>query len=120
MTSKTMKEGDILSMNFFPMINGYYTALERSAFYQHIPSKRYLELWEINCKVHRRGCELIRPGAKCKDIAAELNEIFMEHGLFQYRTFGYGHSFGGNQFTMSFLFSLSFCIMLWHSCDLSI
>ena len=44
--------------------------------------------------MHRRGLELIRPGARCCDIALELNEIFKEHGLLQYRTFGYGHSFG--------------------------
>lgn len=28
------------------------------------------------------------------DIARELNEIFLRHDLLQYRTFGYGHSFG--------------------------
>ena len=44
--------------------------------------------------MHRRGCELIKPGAKCSDIAKELNEIFKEHNLLSYRTFGYGHSFG--------------------------
>ncbi|MDR8279549.1 M24 family metallopeptidase, partial [Acinetobacter baumannii] len=38
--------------------------------------------------------ELIRPGTRCCDIAASLNEIYREHGLLQYRTFGYGHSFG--------------------------
>ena len=57
-------------------------------------SDRHLEVWEVNCKVHRRGLELLRPGNKCSDIAAELNEIFKEHGLLKYRTFGYGHSFG--------------------------
>lgn len=31
---------------------------------------------------------------RCCDIAASLNEIYREHGLLQYRTFGYGHSFG--------------------------
>ena len=55
---------------------------------------RELEIWELNCKVHRRGLELIRPGVRCMDIAAELNEIFLEHDMLQYRTFGYGHSFG--------------------------
>jgi creatinase len=44
--------------------------------------------------VHRRGLELIKPGARCCDIAAELNEIYATHDLLQYRTFGYGHSFG--------------------------
>ena len=53
-----------------------------------------LALWEINCDVHRRGLELIRPGIRCCDIAEELNEIYRRHNLLQYRTFGYGHSFG--------------------------
>ena len=44
--------------------------------------------------MHRRGMELLKPGAKCSDIAKELNEIYLQHDLLQYRTFGYGHSFG--------------------------
>ncbi len=92
-TSRRLRRGDILSLNCFPMIAGYYTALERTLFLDHA-SDRHLELWEINCAVHRRGLELIRPGARCCDIAAELNEIYAGHGLLEYRTFGYGHSFG--------------------------
>ena len=92
-TSRKVEAGDILSLNTFPMIAGYYTALERTLFSEHV-SDRHLELWEINCKVHRRGLELIQPGARCSDIAAELNEIFLEHDVLKYRTFGYGHSFG--------------------------
>ncbi len=92
-TSRKVQNGDILSLNCFPMISGYYTALERTLFCGHA-SDRHLELWEVNVKVHRRGLELIRPGARCCDIAAELNEIYKEHDLLQYRTFGYGHSFG--------------------------
>jgi len=92
-TSRKIEKGDILSLNCFPMIAGYYTALERTLFLGHA-SPRHLELWKINCDVHRRGLELIRPGAKCCDIAAELNEMFAAHDLLPYRTFGYGHSFG--------------------------
>lgn len=92
-TSRRIEAGDILSLNTFPMIGGYYTALERTLFSEHV-SDRHLELWEINCKVHRRGLELIKAGNRCCDIAAELNEIFAEHDVLQYRTFGYGHSFG--------------------------
>jgi len=75
------------------MIGGYYTALERTLFFDHA-SDRHLEIWEANVEVHRRGLELIRPGARCCDIAEKLNEIFSKHDLLQYRTFGYGHSFG--------------------------
>ena len=92
-TSRKMQKGDILSLNCFPMIAGYYTALERTLFLDHA-SPRHLALWEVNCEVHRRGLQLIRPGARCCDIAAELNEIYKSHDLLQYRTFGYGHSFG--------------------------
>ena len=31
---------------------------------------------------------------RCRDIAAELNEMFAAMGLLKYRAFGYGHSFG--------------------------
>lgn len=92
-TTRKVQKGDILSLNCFPMIGGYYTALERTLFLDHTTDKN-LELWEVNCKVHRRGLELIRPGIKCSDIAKELNEIYKQHDLLQYRTFGYGHSFG--------------------------
>jgi creatinase len=92
-TTRKLQRGDILSLNCFPMTSGYYTALERTLFLGE-PDARSLELWEVNVEVHRRGLELIKPGAVCKDIAAELNEIYIGHGLLPNRTFGYGHSFG--------------------------
>ncbi len=92
-TTRKLQRGDILSLNCFPMTSGYYTALERTLFLGE-PDARSLELWNVNVEVHERGLELIKPGAVCKDIAAELNEIFVSHGLLANRTFGYGHSFG--------------------------
>lgn len=92
-TTRKLERGDILSLNCFPMTSGYYTALERTLFLGE-PDARSLELWNVNVEVHKRGLELIKPGAVCKDIAAELNEIYIAHGLLPNRTFGYGHSFG--------------------------
>ena len=92
-TSRKVRRGDILSLNCFPMIAGYYTALERTLFYGQ-PSPEALRYWEINVRVHERGLQLIKPGAVCSEIAAELNEIFDAEGLLPNRTFGYGHSFG--------------------------
>lgn len=92
-TPRKIESGDILSLNCFPMIAGYYTALERTLFAETV-SDRHLELWQVNCEVHRRGLQLIKPGAVCSEIAHELNSIYAEHDLLEYRTFGYGHSFG--------------------------
>ncbi|MDX1401955.1 MAG: M24 family metallopeptidase [Kiloniellales bacterium] len=92
-TSRRIEKGDILSLNCFPMVAGYYVALERTLFAEEC-SDEHLRLWEINCKVHDEGKKLLKPGALCKDVALALNEIYAEHDLLKYRTFGYGHSFG--------------------------
>ena len=92
-TSRKIERGDILSLNCFPMPAGYYTALERTLFAEEC-SDAHRRLWEINCQVHEAGQKLIKPGVRCCDIANQLNEIYAEHDLLKYRTFGYGHSFG--------------------------
>ena len=92
-TSRRIERGDILSLNCFPMVAGYYVALERTLFAGEVDdaSRR---LWEINCAVHDRGKALLVPGARCSDVARELNELYAGHDLLQHRSFGYGHSFG--------------------------
>ena len=92
-TSRKLVSGDILSLNTFPMISGYYIALERTLFLNNA-DEASLKAWEANIKVHKRGLELIKPGVKCSEICHELNDIFVQLGYLQYRTFGYGHSFG--------------------------
>ena len=92
-TTRKLQHGDILSLNTFPMISGYYTALETTLFVGETDDAS-LKSWEANVKVHKRGIELIKPGAKCSEITSELNELFAELGYLKYRTFGYGHSFG--------------------------
>ena len=92
-TARRIERGDILSLNCFPMPAGYYTALERTLFAEECPDE-HLRLWRINVEVHEAGIALIKPGARCWDIAAALNTIYERHGLLGNRTFGYGHSFG--------------------------
>lgn len=92
-TSRKIRAGDILSLNCFPMVAGYYVALERTLFAERCDDASHA-LWELNCRVHDRGKELLVPGARCDEIARELNEMYAEADLLQYRSFGYGHSFG--------------------------
>jgi creatinase len=92
-TNKVVEDGDILSLNTFPMMFGYYTALERTLFCGHA-SNAHRDLWQKNCEVHVRGMELLKPGARCCDVAAELNKMYADWDLLKYRSFGYGHSFG--------------------------
>ena len=92
-TSRAIQVGDILSLNTFPMISGYYTALERTMFVREVDSAS-LGYWEANIAAHEYGMSLLVPGAKCSDVTAKINAFFEERQLLRYRTFGYGHSFG--------------------------
>lgn len=92
-TTRALQKGDILSLNTFPMISGYYTALERTLFLGE-PDPASLKIWEANVAIHEVGLSLIRPGATCSGICADLNGALADMGLLQYRSFGYGHSFG--------------------------
>lgn len=92
-TTREMSAGDLLSLNTFPMISGYYTALERTLFLGE-PDAETLRIWRANVAAHELGLSLIKPGMKCSEICDEINRFFAEEGLLQYRSFGYGHSFG--------------------------
>ncbi|TMV79417.1 M24 family metallopeptidase [Thioclava sp. BHET1] len=92
-TSRKLRRGDILSLNTFPMISGYYTALERTLFLGEVDPES-LRIWQANVATHEYGMELLKPGASCAEISQKLNTFLHERDLLQYRTFGYGHSFG--------------------------
>ena len=92
-TSSKLEHGDILSLNTFPMISGYYTALERTLFVQDVDAAS-LKIWEANVAAHEYGMSLLVPGASCADVTRKINTFFADRDLLQYRTFGYGHSFG--------------------------
>jgi creatinase len=92
-TGRVLQRGDILSLNCFPMISGYYTALERTMFVEEVdPASR--KIWEANVAAHEYGMTLLQPGNSCAGITAQINDFLAERQLLQYRTFGYGHSFG--------------------------
>ena len=92
-TARALEMGDILSLNTFPMISGYYTALERTLFLGD-PDPTSRRIWEANVATHEYGMSLLVPGASCGDITQKINAFLAERDLLQYRTFGYGHSFG--------------------------
>lgn len=92
-TARRLERGDILSLNTFPMISGYYTALERTLFAAEVDAAS-LAIWEANVATHEFGMSLLKPGASSSGVTQAINAFLAERDLLQYRTFGYGHSFG--------------------------
>ena len=52
LTNRRIRPGDILSLNCFPMIQGYYTALERTMFYKNTPSDAALKAQQSSRSRH--------------------------------------------------------------------
>ena len=50
--------------------------------------------WEANVAAHELGISLLKPDASCAEVTAGVNAFFEDRDLLQYRSFGYGHSFG--------------------------
>ena len=73
-TNKLIEDGDILSLNTFPMMFGYYTALERTLFCA-MPQTRITICGRKTAKCMCAGWNL-KPGARRCDIASELNEMY--------------------------------------------
>jgi creatinase len=92
-TARAVQRGDILSLNTFPMISGYYTALERTMFLSEV-DEASLKIWRANVAAHEYGMSLLQPGARCAEVTEKINALLAEQDLLRYRTFGYGHSFG--------------------------
>ena len=92
-TNRKLQHGDILSLNCFPMISGYYTALERTLFVGEVDDAS-MRVWQTNIDSHEFGMKLLKPGASCAEITMKINEFLAERQMLQHRTFGYGHSFG--------------------------
>ncbi|WP_370210950.1 aminopeptidase P family protein [Roseovarius sp.] len=92
-TGRVLEHGDILSLNAFPMVSGYYVALERTMFVGEVDDASR-KIWEANVAAHEYGMSLLQPGVSCAEVTHKINAFFEERDLLQYRTFGYGHSFG--------------------------
>ncbi|GAA0310977.1 M24 family metallopeptidase [Rhodovulum strictum] len=92
-TARQLQRGDILSLNTFPMISGYYTALERTMFVGEVDAAS-LAIWQANVAAHEYGMSLLKPGTSCAEVTHAINAFLAERNLLQYRSFGYGHSFG--------------------------
>ncbi|XP_071550034.1 creatinase-like isoform X2 [Panulirus ornatus] len=90
-TSRKIQKGDNLSLNCFSTPQGYNVSLERTCFLDHC-SDAHLKVWEANVSVHKKGLQLIQPGAKCSEIAHELSDMYAQLGLLKYQMTGCGHS----------------------------
>ncbi len=92
-TPRALRRDEIISLNCFPMIAGYYHLLERSIFVGAMPDE-VRKPFEVCSAAHEAGIAAVKPGVRCNEIDEQVNPIFERAGYLDDRTFGTGHSFG--------------------------
>ena len=78
-TSRRLEGGNILSLNIFPMISGYYTALERTLFVSDVDLAS-LAIWEANVAAHEYGMSLLKSGISSSEVTYKIN-TFLKSGI---------------------------------------
>ncbi len=88
-TERQLREGDLIRMEIFGMRRGYHAGVCRTAVVGS-PTTEQEVIWNnlIECKF--RVMELIKPGARCKQIYQRFLEIFGELGFEPISFVGHG------------------------------
>ncbi len=92
-TWSPIQRNQLLSLNVFPMIIGYYHLLERSVYFGEIPDEVRTPM-EAQIAAHQAGISALKPGVRFNRIDDVVDPIFRDAGYLDDRTFGTGHSFG--------------------------
>ena len=90
---REVQKGEMISVNPYAIIGGYYHVLERSLYWGHMPDDAFAA-FKTNVEAHHAGLRTLRAGIKCSDVDKAINPIYREAGLLDGRSFGTGHSVG--------------------------
>ncbi|MEI4831084.1 Xaa-Pro peptidase family protein [Bacillus sp. FJAT-53711] len=88
-TSKIIEDGDIVTLDFGALYNGYCSDLTRTVAIGSC-SEEFVKIYNIVLEALKRGTEAIRPGESAKTIDDITRNYITEHGYGKY----FGHSTG--------------------------
>ncbi len=92
-TGRRIKRGDLIALNVFPVIWGYWMELERTFVFGEPTAAQEKALNAVN-QAFEQGKTAIRPGARMSDIDNLTREILNRYGYGDYIRHGTGHSHG--------------------------
>ena len=92
-TWNRIRRNQLLSLNVFPLVAGYYHLLERSVYFGDLPDEVRKPL-ETQIAAHHAGIGALRPGVRFNQVDEAVDPILEQAGYLSDRTFGTGHSFG--------------------------
>jgi Xaa-Pro aminopeptidase len=90
----TLKDGDILLLDFGCRREGYCSDLTRTFVYGSIPGSWFEEIYDLTHTAQLAALEAVQPGAICRDVDAVARTIIKDGGYGDYFGHGLGHGVG--------------------------
>ncbi len=92
-SSKTLQRGELLTMDFGAVYQGYCSDITRT-FAVGEPDEKQQEIYDIVLKANKAAIAAIKPGLMGKEVDAVARQIIEEAGYGNYFGHGLGHSVG--------------------------
>jgi Xaa-Pro dipeptidase len=96
-TERKFQEGDSITTELTPQVNGYYAQICRTLVLG-VPSQQQLKAFDIFSEAQCAAQDLIKPGITAADAARAQNDVFRKHGYGDYTGAKYtrvrGHCLG--------------------------
>lgn len=78
---KSLKKGDIVLMDCGCDVHGYSSDITRTVVFGAAPTKRQLEIWELEKKSQLAGFDAARVGATCEAVDAASRKVITDAGF---------------------------------------
>lgn len=92
-SSKKIKSGEFLTMDFGAIYQGYCSDITRTVFLGE-PEEKHREVYEVVLAAQRAGIAAVAPGRTGKEVDAVARKIIEDAGYGEYFGHGLGHSVG--------------------------
>jgi len=92
-TSKIIKKGEALTLDFGAVYSGYCSDITRSVFFGK-PDDKMSTIYNIVLEAQLAGIDAVKPGKAGKEIDAVARKIITDAGYGEYFGHGLGHSVG--------------------------
>ncbi|MBR1603489.1 MAG: aminopeptidase P family protein [Synergistaceae bacterium] len=93
-TQKKFESGDIVTVDYGAMINGYMSDITRNFSVKKFKDNQVSEINNILLKAHKAAAEALRPGISGKDVDTIARKIIEDAGYGKYFMHGLGHGLG--------------------------
>lgn len=91
---RLLKENDLVIIDFGAEYKGYYADITRTRFIGSRINRRQREIYQTVLDAQAEAINLIKPGAKAKDIDAAARKVISKAGFGKYFGHGTGHGIG--------------------------